>query len=61
MTFNDTRIADNDTGKEEMSIGQKLYNYECKTWWFEKVVPKILFMKQEYIPTNIWSKYKNIS
>lgn len=31
MTFNDTRIADNDTGKEEMSIGQKLYNYECKT------------------------------
>lgn len=27
---------------EEMSIGQKLYNYECKSCGFEKGVPEFL-------------------
>lgn len=27
---------------EEMSIGQKLYNYECKSCGFEKGIPEFL-------------------
>ena len=27
---------------EEMSIGQKFYNYHCKSWGFEKGLPEVL-------------------